>query len=73
MEERNILETDLDKIIADYDNIIDKNVKLESNLRVKRLVVVNLRDSLLKLEEGNFQLMRSFRSEIGSLEEENRN
>ena len=70
--EKENLESDLNKIIADYDKIIDQNVKLESNLKEKKLMVMQLRDSIKNLQENNFQLIRSYRNRILSLEEENR-
>jgi len=72
IEEKKGLQEDLDKIIADYDKIIDKNVKLESNLKEKKLMVLQLRDSLKNLQENNFALIKNYRNRILSLEEENR-
>ncbi len=71
-EEKEALEHDLDKIISDYDNIIDKNVKLESNINEKRLMILNLRDSLKNLKETDFTLIKNYRKKILELEEENR-
>lgn len=71
-EEKKALESDLDKIIIDYDKIIDKGVMLESRLKEKKLMVIQFRDSLSTIEENNFKLIRAYRSRISSLEEENR-
>ena len=71
-EEKKALESDLDKIILDYDRIIDKGVMLESRLKEKKLMVIQFRDSLNTIEENNFKLIRAYRNRISSLEEENR-
>ncbi|TYP99768.1 hypothetical protein C7447_101372 [Tenacibaculum adriaticum] len=70
--EKNQLEIELDKIITDYDNVIDKKIKLSTNLRGKRSKVIQLRDTIKNLQEKNYSLIRRFRKEVANLEKENR-
>lgn len=71
-EEKNELEIELDKIITDYDGVIDQKIKLSTNIQDKRSKVIQLRDTIKNLEEKNYSLIKRFRKEITVLERENR-
>lgn len=71
-EEKKDLETELDRIITNYDNVIDKNIDLSVNIKSKREKVSLLRDTIINLKEKNYNLIRKFRRQILTLEKENR-
>lgn len=71
-EEKQELELELDRIIADYDSALSGKVILTKQLREKRINILNLKDSLKRLEEKNYSLMRRYRTKISTLEKQNR-
>lgn len=71
-EEKQELESELDKIIVDYDNALSGKIELTRELREKRLKITSLRDSLKGLEEKNYSQIRRYRNRISVLEKQNR-
>ena len=71
-QEKNEVEQELDRIIANYDSAINKKIILSVNLEKKRNKLIALKDSVKKLEKNNFHLIKKFRRQVLNLEEENR-
>lgn len=71
-EEKKELESELDKIITDYDSAITKKINVSVKLRKERNRVIQLRDSIRSLQENNYSLIRKFRKRISKLEKQNK-
>lgn len=70
--EKQELESELDKVIADYDSALSGKITLTKQLREKRTRIIGLRDSLKELQEKNYSLMRKYRGRISMLEKQNK-
>lgn len=71
-EEKNELESELNKIITDYDRAITNKIEMSSSLRKQQIEIINLRDSIKNLKEKNYNLLRIYRKRIYSLEKQNK-
>ena len=71
-QEKKELQGELNKIITDYDDVLNNKIKVSDNLSQKRQKIVELLDSIKNLKEKNYSLMRGYRKKINILEKENR-
>lgn len=71
-QEKSDLENELDEIIKDYTNVVVRKKRISKRLKIELVKMNNLRDSIKKLPQGNYNLIRKYRRKIANLERENR-
>lgn len=72
IEEKKEIESELDRLIVDYDEALSKKTRVSIKLNLERDKVLRLKDSLKELKEGNYKLFRKFRNRIVFLEDQNK-
>ncbi|WP_435260814.1 hypothetical protein [Tenacibaculum sp. nBUS_03] len=70
--EKQQLEGELDSVIKNYQNAINKNGKYTLKLNEELLKVVLLKDTIKSLKTSNYNLLRFYRKRISVLEKENK-
>lgn len=72
LEEKKEMESELSRIILDYDEVLTQKTRISIKLRLERDKVLKLRDTLKNLKENNYGLLRKFRKRILFLEHQNK-
>lgn len=71
-DEKVELESELDKILTDYDKAITDKISISKELRKERFKVLQFRDTIKNLQEKNYNLIRIYRKRIRKLENQNK-
>lgn len=67
-DEKEEIQADLDKMIAQYDEAIAENSELSDELKVERDQIVKFRDSVKNLKQANYSLNRRYRRQAAKME-----
>lgn len=70
--EKRDLENELNRIIVNYDNVIDDKRELASRFKKERNKILQLRDTIRNLKQKNYYLIKNYRNRIADLEEQNK-
>lgn len=71
-EEKEEIQNNLDKMIAQYDEAIAENSSLSEELEDEREKIVMFRDSVSNLKKSNKSIIRRYRKKIADLEASNK-
>lgn len=72
LDEKTELKLELDRTIADYDNVVTEKINLSTKIRKERNKIIQLRDSLKNLKGRNYSLIRKYRKRFLELEKQNK-
>lgn len=71
-EEKEVIQKELDEMIAQYDEAIAENSSLSEELEDEREKIVMFRDSVSNLKQSNKSIIRRYRKKISELEATNK-